>query len=107
YVDDVGGEMADSVPGMIRMRFGQKNCRYQVQTARKGGALSWLGIGGPKPLLIDVELRMRKVEAGNSSQLKITMLVRPADATKPPETAQWTNCCKLIFKDLRSYLMGK
>jgi serine/threonine-protein kinase len=107
FVDDVGGEMADSVPGMIRMRFGQKTCRYQVQSPGKGGALSWIGIGGPKPLMIDVELRMRKVEAGNSSQLKITMLVRPGDGSKPPQTGQWVNCCKLIFKDLRSYLMGK
>jgi len=106
YVDDVGGEMVESVPGMIRMRFGQKGCRYQVQTA-KGGALSWLGLAGPKNHLISVELRMRKVEGGQSSQLKITMFIRPEEGDKPPQTPHWKTACAGIYKDLKAYLMGK
>lgn len=106
YVDDVGGEMVESVPGMIRVRFGQKGCQYQCQT-KASGALSWIGLSGPKNHLISVELRMRKVEGGQSSQLKITMLIKPEAGGKAPDTPLWKACCMAIYKDLKAYLMGK
>jgi serine/threonine-protein kinase len=105
YVDDVGGEMVESVPGMIRFRFGQSGCRYQVPAVKRG-ALSWLGFGS-KNQLIDVELRMRKVEGGQANQLKITLLIRAAGVDQPPQTKEWQTCCAHIYKDLKAYLMGR
>jgi serine/threonine-protein kinase len=103
FVQDVGGEMVESVPGLIRVRFGKSGCRYQVPVPR-GGPLGW--IAGPKRTLIDVELRMRKTEASGSGLLRIILLIRPEEGGAPPKTPTWDLCCKLIFKDLRAYLMG-
>jgi serine/threonine-protein kinase len=107
YIDDVGGEMVDSVPGMIRVRFGQQGCRYRIRVpARKRGLLGWVGLRRMKYQLIDVELRMRKAEAGPSNQLHITLLIRPAGGDPVPFNPEWKTCCNRIYKDLKGYLMA-
>jgi serine/threonine-protein kinase len=103
FVDDVGGEVVESVPGMIRVRFGQKGCRYQIPIPVPG-IRGWFS--GPKQTLIDVELRMRKAEAGSPSQLRVTLLIRPEEG-RPPNTPKWDDCCNEIYKDLRAYLISR
>jgi hypothetical protein len=102
FVDDVGGELVDSVPGAIRMRLGGADCRYQPPAL---STWAWLGLDG-KSRQIDVELRLMKTDPSHSAQLHITMLLRPAKGGSLPQDPRWLACCERIYTDLRGYLMA-
>jgi hypothetical protein len=115
FVDDMGGEVAESVPGKIRVLFGQPNCKYQFPGQPKAppkqqGLGSWLGFGGkkdaPAPKLIEVELDMEKKEGQTGTMLHVTVLVRPEIGPRP-RRPEWFEMCDEIFKDLRAYLITK
>ncbi|MGH7224277.1 MAG: serine/threonine protein kinase, partial [Gemmataceae bacterium] len=101
FIHDVGGEMIESVPGRIRVRFGG---RGSVYTAPRQG-LSWLGIGR-RATTIDMELRLEHTDAGRGSQLYITVVFRSSGNDLNGNMA-WRNVCTQIFCDLRGYLMGQ
>jgi len=102
FVQDVGGELVDSVPGVIHIRLGGPDCRYQPPAS---GALAWLGLGRRRQ--IHLELRMAKTDPGHSAQLHITILLRPAMGDSLPEDPRWHDCCAQIYTDLRGYLMAE
>jgi serine/threonine-protein kinase len=122
FVDDMHGEVVQSLPGKIMVNFGQPACTYQwpsggPKVAQKsgGGLGSWLGLGGggssaPRGggKLIEMELQMDKREApGTSSQLHITVLIRPKGGGLMPRNPDWHALCDQIYKDLRAYLISK
>ncbi|MBL8798383.1 MAG: serine/threonine protein kinase, partial [Planctomycetia bacterium] len=54
YVDDMHGEVVESVGGKIRVHFGQPNCKYQFPGAKatsksSSGIGGWFGLGGGAP----------------------------------------------------------
>jgi serine/threonine-protein kinase len=100
FVGDVGGELIESVPGLIRVRLGGRNGPYGVGL----GPLSWLGLGR-KSGVVDVELRLERNNPAQQSLLNITVLMR-SPVHGAPNTA-WRNRCNQIFCDLRAYLMGQ
>jgi serine/threonine-protein kinase len=102
FVDDVGGEVVESVPGLIRVRLGGRGSIYQ---AGGQGALSWLGLGR-RGGLIDMELRLERDDPTRESVLHITVTMRSpgGDAALSPD---WRARCGQIFCDLRGYLMGQ
>jgi serine/threonine-protein kinase len=104
FVQDVGGELVDSVPGVIQICLGGRGCRYQPPVA---GALAWLGLGNKRRRQISLELRMAKTDRGHSAQLHITILLRPATGDSLPEDPRWHDCCAQIYTDLRGYLMAE
>ena len=102
FVQDVGGEVVESVPGLIRVRLGARGSPY---AANGFGSLSWLGIGR-KPSLIDMELRMERAATERDNLLNITVTLRPLSketATSP----EWRDRCNQVFCDLRAYVMGR
>jgi serine/threonine-protein kinase len=101
FVQDVGGELIDSIPGVIRMRLGGSGCRYQPPVQ---GAWAWLA--GKRRRQIGVELRMEKTDPGHPAQLHLTILLRPANGDILPEDPRWHDCCDQIYTDLRGYLMA-
>jgi eukaryotic-like serine/threonine-protein kinase len=103
FVEDVGGELVDSVPGVIHIRLGGSRCRYQPPVE---GALAWLGLGSKRRRQISLELRLAKSDPGHPSQLHITILLRPATGDSLPEDPRWHDCCARIYTDLRGYLMA-
>ncbi len=100
FIHDVGGELVESVPGRIRVRFGGKGCVYALPLR---GALSWIGIGR-KIVDIDMELRLQRAEQ-RENQLRITVLLKPAQGDLTADLS-WRGLCNQIFCDLRGYLMG-
>jgi serine/threonine-protein kinase len=100
FIQDVGGELLESVPGRITVRLGGKNCIYAAPTR----GLSWLGLLRRPP--IDIELRLQRGEAGRDNQLRITVVFRSSGADLNADTA-WRSLCTRIFCDLRGYLMGQ
>ena len=102
FINDVGGEVIESIPGRIRVRLGGKGSVYE---APQRGSLSWLGIGR-RPNRIDMELRLQRSDEGRDGQLRITVLLRPPSASVLHDPA-WRQLCTQIFCDLRGYLMGQ
>jgi serine/threonine protein kinase len=101
FIQDVGAEMLESVPGLIRVRFGG---RGSVYTAPRQG-LSWLGIAR-RSNCIDMELRLEHANDNRGSQLNITVVFR-SSGTNLNSNLAWRNVCTQIFCDLRGYLMGQ
>jgi eukaryotic-like serine/threonine-protein kinase len=100
FVEDVGGQVVESVPGKIRVRLGDKGSVYFV---RGSGPLKWLGIGD-KNGVIDMELQLQRTEELDS-QLRITVKMRPAH-NKAALSDALRERCEQVFCDLRAYLMG-
>lgn len=108
YVQDVGGEITESVSGKIRVSLGGPQCVYQPP--KVGGLMSWIGLGA-KANMIDLQLLMAKNDPAQPNLLHITALIRSAGGPKISEKLakhpEWKACCDRIYKDLKSYLMGK
>jgi serine/threonine-protein kinase len=106
WVQDAGGEVVESVPGMIRVRLGGGESPYRLP---RMGLMARLGLVRNAGL-IEVQLHMHKKDP-TQQQLNITVVLTPAVAGKL--TAQivqhpdWPIVCDRVFRDLRSYLMGK
>ena len=102
FIQDVGGEVVESVPGRIRVRLGGKGSVYE---APQRGSLSWLGIGrGTRK--IEMELRLERPDDSRGSQLHITVVLRPPSPALFGDPG-WRRLCTQIFCDLRGYLMGQ
>ncbi len=97
FVHDFGGEVLESVPGLIRVRLGGKS--FQVSSP-----LSWLGIGR-KTGIVDLELVLERSNLTQQNLLNITVKMRSLDQTAVVSSA-WRSRCTQIFCDLRAYLVG-
>jgi serine/threonine-protein kinase len=109
FIHDLGGEILDSVPGMIKVRLGEK----PAATQKKSGLVRILGAiaGGsrqtsvlPAAPVTDVELHMERLDPAQANKLTITLVMRPAGGIA---TADWRNRCAQIGRDLQAYLMGR
>jgi eukaryotic-like serine/threonine-protein kinase len=100
FVEDVGGEVVESVPGKIRVRLGDRGSVYFVPGS---GPLSWLGLGN-RAGVIDMELLLQRSDE-EPSQLRITVKMRPAHLKSIPSDSLRERCSQ-VFCDLRAYLMG-
>jgi eukaryotic-like serine/threonine-protein kinase len=94
FVNDMGGEVIESVPGKIRVRLGGPN----------GDGASWFGIRR-KASIVDMELLLERNNPQQPSVLHITVLMSSPDR-KAALTAAWRNRCGQIFCELRGYLAG-
>jgi eukaryotic-like serine/threonine-protein kinase len=99
FIQDAGGELLESVPGRINVRLGGKNSVYTAPPR------TWLGLTRRAPL-IEVELRLQRVDKTRENQLRITVVFRSPGYDISVDTA-WRDLCSRIFCDLRGYLMGQ
>jgi serine/threonine-protein kinase len=112
FVEDAGGEVVASDPGRIRVRLGGERCTYQLPASLIGGGGLWGLLGFRRRVFtpIDMELHMEKSDS-TTNQLDITMLIRPEarelEAARLTRHPAWKDCCDRIYRDLRSYLMGR
>jgi serine/threonine-protein kinase len=110
FVDDAGGEVTSSEPGLIRVVLGGPRCKYQVgppPAPAKRGWFSSAPAAGPANL-IDMELHMQKVDSGGQGQLHVMLVLKPAPGSTVRKTSpDWKNCCDRVHNDLRSYLICK
>jgi serine/threonine-protein kinase len=100
FIHDLGGEVAESVPGMIRVRLEER------QPAKKSGLFSRMS--GRQAAVVsawtDLELHMERRDPSQPSRLTITLLLRPGHSFATPE---WRARCTQIGRDLQAYLMGR
>jgi len=98
FVHDAGGEVVESLPGLIKVRLGGRK-------GQASGAFAWLGIGrraGP----VDVELHLQHAHPGEENRLTVHVLFRPSHP-KLLKDEEWRKRCSQIFIELRAYLMGR
>jgi hypothetical protein len=107
FVQDVGGEIVESVPGMIRVRLAD---RQAVRPASGSGLLARLGLKRPPeepPDGIEMELHMEKQDAAGQGKLQVTVLLRPEGGRRPADVPAWQARCDALQRELRAYLIGQ
>jgi serine/threonine-protein kinase len=97
FVHDAGGEVVESLPGLVRVRLGGR-------AASGGGPLTWFGLRKSSSPL-DVELHLRHADPTQPSRLTVNVLFRPSHPTQLADDT-WKQRCNSVFMELRSYLMG-
>ena len=102
FIFDLGGEVVESVPGMIRVRLAER------QPAKKHwGLFAIIGRGDPPeatPATTDIELRMERKDPRNTNQLTITLVMRPS---RGHATQDWQARGAQVICDLKAYLMRR
>ncbi len=98
FVHDAGGEVVESVPGLIKVRLGGRK-------ASTSGPFSWLGLRRSSTP-IDVELHMHHLDPTKDNQLTIHVLFRPSHPALLTDR-NWRQRCTQVFIELRAYLMGR
>jgi serine/threonine-protein kinase len=101
FIHDLGGEVVESVPGMIRVRL------IEQKEQKRSGFMSWLG--GPPTTTVavataELELHMERRDPNQTNRLTITLVLHPANNL--PATDLRERCNK-IGRDLQAYLMGR
>jgi serine/threonine-protein kinase len=98
FICDQGGEIVESIPGLIRVRLGET-------VKQSGGLFGWFS--GPRTRagsFIDMELHMEKPDPGQPSEMAITLkLMSPTGAFN----ADSRDKCERIGRELQAYLMGR
>jgi serine/threonine-protein kinase len=98
FVEDVGGEVMESVPGLIRVRLGDR-------LGLGSGTLSWLGLTRRNSSGVNIELHLKQNDPTRTGQLHVTIVLRPVHASIF-EDPNWHKRCDQIMCNLRGYLMG-
>jgi serine/threonine protein kinase len=102
FIHDLGGEVIESVPGMIRVRLGGEPAEK-----KKAGVLGWFGGGGAQtaaPAAAEVELRMERRDPAQPNRLTITLVMNPGKGLISADLRDRGN---QIGRDLQAYLMGR
>ena len=97
FVHDCGGEVVESVPGLIRVRLGKNRAPTN--------SMNWLGFGRRANGPIDVELHLHRIDPKNENKLTIHVLFRASHASLLGDEG-WRTRCQKTFIELRAYLMG-
>jgi serine/threonine-protein kinase len=103
FVQDVGGEVLESLPGHIRVRLAGGG-RLGLAAAQ-GGPRSWFGLRR-RTEEIELNLYLERVDSRQENRVHITVAMLPF-ANGSNSDNGWRERCNQIFCDLRGYLMGQ
>ena len=101
FIYDLGGEVVESVPGMIRVHL-----QDEAPARSAGGFMGWFG--GAKVAVAagtDMELHMERRDPAQGSRLTITLTMKRLGSSCV--TADWRERCKQIGREMHAYLMGR
>lgn len=101
FIFDIGGEVVESVPGMIRVRLGA------AQGQSNAGVLSWFSGSRQTPTFppTDLELHMAHSDPSQPSKLTITLVMRPLE--RGAASSAWRDACQRVLRELQAYVMGR
>lgn len=99
FVHDLGGEVVESLPGMIRVRLAEA-------TARPSGLFRWLGGASTSApsTTSELELYIQRRDPTKPNRLTITLLIHPPTGQPTP---QWRTRCERTARDLQAYLISR
>jgi hypothetical protein len=108
FVDDYGGQVIESEPGVIRMRFGLPK-GYKEPGERSGlfnivAAIRKMSVeSGEEP--IEVALQMKKHSA-DPNRVRVLVSFHPMSEFLPSDQRLWKGRCEQVNSALRMYLMA-
>jgi serine/threonine-protein kinase len=97
FVQETGGVVLESIPGLIRVRLGEPESKYEL----KKGMFSWFD---RRTGLIEMFLCFQTGKLRN--HVNVTVLIRSLDGEQA-DNPEWQDRCTWIYHDLRGYLMGR
>ena len=102
FIHDLGGEIVESVPGLIRVRL------VDPGADMKPTLFDWMDrkrrtTVQPPPTATDIELHMKRPDPSRPGRLTVTLVLRAGDGRVTPE---WRSRCTRISRDLQAYLIG-
>jgi eukaryotic-like serine/threonine-protein kinase len=109
FVEDVGGQIVASDPGVIRMRVDLPDGYEEQSTSTRSGLLGWINaIRAVKPERgfepIEVAMQMQKIDA---SRVTVFASFQPMKEFMPADHVSWQARCEQLYDTLRAYLMAK
>jgi serine/threonine-protein kinase len=107
FIQDLGGEIVESVPGLIRVHLHEENS--DLQTPPPSGFLSWFSKNKnattAPPRLTELQLHMSKLFEGPKT-LALKMILKPK-GYKEDEAVSLKRKCDRIFRNLQAYLHAR
>jgi serine/threonine-protein kinase len=97
FLEDKGGRVVTSEPGLLRIRLGEP-----PPEARKKAA----NLPAPTKFPVEIDLRMEKPNP-KVNQLNVTILFRPFTDPILLQVPDWRKGCEILYKELQSYLMAR
>jgi serine/threonine-protein kinase len=106
FVHDAGGEVVESLPGLIRVRMGGGGGR-PTRGSHQGVAprRSWFGFGR-RDNTIWMELQMVQADPTRENSLQIAVVFHPHDRYQANDP-DWRTRCTQTFCEVRDYLMAR
>jgi serine/threonine-protein kinase len=109
FVHDLGGEVLDSEPGLIRFRLRDPSSTEAPEPkgflARFGFGKSKEPVAPPQHALLD--LLLEKKQTGTKNKLTITVVMRPETNKRRVQEPDWPIWCNQVCRELRAYLIGR
>jgi serine/threonine protein kinase len=110
FLDEAGGEVIDSVPGRIRVRFWRR--KKTAAPVSNRGRWPWSGLLGrsePAPELEETQMdvSMARPAPYDPGRLLLTVQLRPAEILPLQAAAEWRDWCDLLHRNLKAYLMAR
>jgi serine/threonine-protein kinase len=101
FMHDVGGQVVESLPGLVRVRLGGVGTAYHY----RAGSFSWFGLGR-KAGKIEMVLYLEPTDGERHNHLTIRVFMRSLDGGTAVDPA-WRAYVDQIFCDLRGYLIAQ
>lgn len=102
FVQDVGGEVVESLPGLIRV---QLPARTDNAVAAPTGFWSWFRSPPPLPRDETIELHLRKQPSAGQSLVNILVVRVAPESESGAQREAGDEQCGRVCKELRAYLM--
>jgi hypothetical protein len=111
FIDDVGGEVVESEPGLIRVRV-EVPAGYREPQKRSSGSGVFAFLSGvvratgsavprgKEP--IEIELQMKKLDA---NKVAVLVAFRPVKPFLPTDPGVWSERCEAYYSHLRKFVM--
>jgi serine/threonine-protein kinase len=110
FVEDAGGRVVESRPGLIKVTFGEPP---PEPPAKPKGLFAFLrktplpDPQAPPPLApVAIDLYMRKIDPQRPNQLSVAVVFRALSGALPFDS-RWHDRCDRLLGDLRGYLMAQ
>jgi serine/threonine-protein kinase len=111
FLEGIGAEVVDSLPGMIRVRVHRPHPRPAGSTPPSPGLWSRLGFGKkpqPEPCdTLDLNVHMEKEAGERQNQLHITLTARLAQTSAFVAEDAWRAWSDQIYREMGAYLMAQ
>jgi serine/threonine protein kinase len=110
FVDDEGGRVAASEPGVVRVVLGEPK---EEPPRRKSSLFRWLTgkpgappVGPPPVPPVAIDLHMTKKDMRGQSRLDVRVVFHAVDGGMLPDDQRWHDRCQDLLVKLRGYLMA-